>query len=63
MKPFLTNKENLENPEIMLQDKGNIVSNELVSVRTFNEHYVNIVKKSCGKKPTNISQEWQYELH
>ena len=42
----------------MLQDKGNIVSDESVLVKTFNEHYVNIVEKSCGKKPTNISQEY-----
>ena len=58
MKPFLTNKGNLENPEIMLQDKGNIVSDESVLVKTFNELYVNIVEKSCGKKPTDISQEY-----
>ena len=48
MKPFLTIKGNLENPEIMLQDKRNIVSDESVLVKTFNEHYVNIVEKSCG---------------
>ena len=42
----------------MLQDKGNIVSDESVLVKTFNEHYVNIVEKSSGKKPTNISQEY-----
>ena len=28
MKPFLTNEGNLENPEIMLQDKGNIASDQ-----------------------------------
>ena len=58
MKPFLTNKGNLENPEIMLQNKGNLVSDESVLVKTFNEHYINIVKKLCGKKPTNISLEY-----
>ena len=58
MKPFLTNKGNLENPEIMLQNKGNLVSDESVLVKTFNEHYINIVEKSCVKKPTNISQEY-----
>ena len=58
MKPFLTNTGNLENPEITLQDKGNIVSDESVLVKTLNEHYKNIVKKLCGKKPTNISQEY-----
>ena len=58
MKPFLTNKGNLENLDIMLQDKENIVSNESVLAKYFKEHYVNIVEKLCGKKPANISQEY-----
>ena len=58
MKPFLTNKGNLENPEITLQDKGNIVSDESVLVKTLNDHYINIVEKSCGKETANISQEY-----
>ena len=58
MKPFLTNKGNLENPEVMLQNKGNIVSDESVLVKTFNGHYINILENSCGKKPTHISQEY-----
>ena len=57
IKPFLTTKGNLENSETMLQGKGNIVSDESVFVKTFNEHYINIAEKSCVKKPTNISQE------
>ena len=57
IKPFLTTKGNLENPETMLQGKGNIVSDESVFVKTFNEHYINIVEKSCVKKPKNILQE------
>ena len=58
MKSFLINKGKLGNPEFMLQDKGNIVSDESVLVKTFNEHYINIVEKLCGKKPTNISLEY-----
>ena len=43
----------------MLQDKGNIVSDESVLVKTLNKHYhVNRVEKSYDKKPTNISQEY-----
>ena len=30
----------------------------IVLVKTFNEHYINIVEESCGKKATNISQEY-----
>ena len=37
MTPFLTNKEKLENPEIMPQDKGNIVSDESVLVKNFQQ--------------------------
>ena len=33
----------------MLQDKRNIVLDKSVLVKSFNEHYVNIVEKSCGK--------------
>ena len=43
MKSFLINKRNSENHEIMLQDKGNIVLDESVLVKTFNEHCINIV--------------------
>ena len=57
-KPFLTNKRNLENPEVMLQHTGNIVLTESVLAKIFNKHYVNIVERSCRKKPTNISQEY-----
>ena len=42
----------------MLQDKGKIVSDQSVLVKTFNEHYVNTAEESCGKKSTNISQEY-----
>ena len=48
---------NLENPEIMIQDRGNNLSDESVLLKTFKEHQVNIVEKSCSKKPTNISQD------
>ena len=67
IKPFgklwtnLTNKGNLENPEIMLQDKGNIVSDESVLVKTFTEHYINIVEKLCGKNLKYFIRIWRYE--
>ena len=37
MKPFLTNMGDLENPEIMIQDRGNNLSDESVLVKTFKE--------------------------
>ena len=55
---FLNVNRNLENPDIMLQDNGNIASDESVLVKIFSEHYVNVVEKSFGKTPTNILQEY-----
>ena len=57
-KAFLNVNRNLENPDIMLQDNGNIASDESVLVKIFSEHYVNVVEKSFGKTPTNILQEY-----
>ena len=51
-------------PENIITDKGMIASNDVTSIegenvitdeyevsQTFNKHYINIVEKSCGKKP------------
>ena len=61
MKSFLINKGKLGNPEFMLQDKGNIVSDESVLVKTFTEHYINIVEKLCGKNLKYFIRIWRYE--
>ena len=57
IKPFLTNKGFLENAEIMLTEKEK--KKELV--RIFNNHYINIVERSCGTNPTNIAKEQEIE--
>ena len=57
IKPFLTNKGFLENAEIMLTEKEK--KKELV--RIFNNHYINIVERSCRKNPTNIAKEQEIE--
>ena len=57
IKPFLTNKGFLENAEIMLNEKEK--KKELV--RIFNNHYINIVERSCGTNPTNIAKEQEIE--
>ena len=56
IKPFLTNKRHLENAEIMLIQKKNIISNENELVKVFNKHNINSVEKSGGQKPTNIAK-------
>ena len=56
IKPFLANKGHLENAEIMLIQDKNIISNENELVKVFDKHYINIIEKSGGQKPTNITK-------
>ena len=63
IKPYLTNKGFLENVEIMLTEKNKIVTEEKEPVRMFNYHYVNIVERSCGTKPTNVAKEQEIEYN
>ena len=59
--PFLTNEGFLENKEIMLAERGQIVTEERELVRFFMKHCINIVKRSCGTKPTNLAKEQEIE--
>ena len=53
IKPFLTNKGLLENTEIILTEKDEIIAEEKELVRIFNDRYINIAERSCGKnQPT-----------
>ena len=61
IKPFLTNKGFLENAEIMLTEKDKIVTEEKELERIFNDHYINIVDRSYGTKPTNVEKEQEIE--
>ena len=54
IKPFLTNKRFLENAEIMLGKRDKIVIEEK---EIFNNHYIDIVERSCGTKPTNVAKK------
>ena len=47
----------LENAEIVLAEKDEIVTEEKELARIFNGHYINIVERSCGTKPTNLAKE------
>ena len=38
----------------MLNHNNKIVCNDHELVKVFNEHYINIIEKSGGEKPTNI---------
>ena len=56
IKPFLTKKRILENENITLIEGNKIITSERELVKTFDEHYINIVEKSSEIKPKDISQ-------
>ena len=60
-KPFLSNKGHLENVDIMLNHNNRIICNNHELVKIFNEHYINIIEKSGGEKPTNITEEYSFD--
>ena len=54
IKPFLTNKGCLEKSDIMLRDDEKMITDEKKLVQHFNDHYINIVERSCGFKPEKV---------
>ena len=55
MEPFLTNKGCLENNDIILLDGEEMITNDRILAKRFNEHYINIVERSSGLKPSKMS--------
>ena len=53
--PFLTNKGCLENNDIILLDGEEMITNDRILAKRFNEHYINIVEHSSGFKPSKMS--------
>ena len=45
----------------MLNHDDKIICNDHELVKVFNEHYINILEKSGGEKPTNITEEYSFE--
>ena len=56
-KPYFTNKGGLTNNDIMLFEKGKLVTEEEDIVEIFNDHYINIVEKTSGLKPKDVRNE------
>ena len=54
-KPFLKNKGCLENNDIILLDSEEMIINDRILTKRFNEHYINIVECSSGFKPSIMS--------
>ena len=45
----------------MLNHNKKIISNDHELVKVCNEHCINIIEKSGGKKPTNITKEYSFD--
>ena len=54
IKPFLTNKGCLEKSDTMLRDDQKMITDEKILVQLFNDHYINIVERSCDFKPEKV---------
>ena len=54
MKPALTNKGIVGSDAIILEENGEIVSDESKLVEIFNNHYINIVESTTGIPPTSL---------
>ena len=50
----MTNKGMIASNNITLTEGKNVITDEYKISQTFNKHYINIVEKSCGKKPNKI---------
>ena len=57
IKPFLTNKGNLNHQHIAIFDGKKIVTNKTELLEVFNNHYINIIEKSSGKKSRHVARD------
>ena len=51
VKPFLTNKGVISSNVIVLEENGELISNEKELVEIFNNYYINTVENTTGTKP------------
>ena len=57
VKPCLSNKGGgLHGTDITLVKEDKIITDDKELVKVFNDHYINIVEKSSGKKPSSIAE-------
>ena len=62
VKPFLTNKGVFTEPQISINVNNEIINDEKNLVELFNEHYINIVHKTSGKKSTCLGNSSNCDL-
>ena len=63
IKPFLTNKGLLPGNELTLIENDEVITEEKILAEKFNNHYTNIVERSCGVKPTKLNLVNNYLCH
>ena len=56
VKPFLSNKGGLTGNDITLEKEGKLTTDDQALTEILNDHYVNIVEKTSGKKPSNLAE-------
>lgn len=56
VKPYLSNKGGLHGNDITLVKGDKIITNDKELAEVLNDHYINIVEKSSGKKPSSIAK-------
>ena len=54
LKSFLTNKGCFSEVQISIEVNDELVSDEKIFPEIFNQHYINIVQKSSGTKPSSL---------
>ena len=55
IKPFLTDKGHVNREEIILKSDNETVTDNSVLAEMLNSHYINIVEKTSGKKPSHFA--------
>ena len=54
VKPFLSSKGLINNNNITTDIDNKIIEDKSELAKTFNSHYINIVKSTTGKHPTKL---------
>ena len=57
VKPFLSKKEGLVNSDISLVKNDAVITDDQELTEIFNDHYINLVEISSGKKPISLAND------
>lgn len=57
IKSFLTRNACLVKSDTMLSGDEKMITNKKKIVQLFNDHYINIVGRSCGTKPNKVESD------